>query len=270
MVALKDFLKTHSEIPNQFIDSFLSMYDPDTSQFDMVIESEQAAIWLGIKKFTLLKLLRTSYKQGLDYMISAGKGLVRKSNYGGNNYKYVLLTPDCFKRICMRSKSKRSEEVRTYFNQLEGLMSKYKSFIIEGVQREMAQMERALKPRLQNDGQGYVYVLKASPEKDSVYKIGRTRSIGSRMKAYATGTIDGVEILYRFKTDKYKAVERCVKALLKDKQYRKYKEVYQADIDIIKSMISGCNKLACPLKREYASTKAPIMKGGFYLWMQKI
>jgi hypothetical protein len=36
-----------------------------------------------------------------------------------------------------------------------------------------------------------------------------------------------------------KAVESCAKAMLKKYQYRKYKEVYQTDIRMMKEVISG-------------------------------
>ena len=39
-------------------------------------------------------------------------------------------------------------------------------------------------------------------------------------------------------------VERCCKAILLQKQYRKIKEVYEADIDMIKQVINGCTELA--------------------------
>lgn len=264
MATLRSFLKKHSAIPNAFIDSFLSMYDADTVQTDYVINCDNAAKWLGVEKYVLLRTLKETYKQGIDYIET--QTTKRKGKYGGNNYKLVMLTPDCFKRVCMRSRSKKAEEVRTYFIQLESLLVRYKSFIIEGMDREMKSMERSLKPKTDVDGVGYVYVVKASPDKDSVYKIGRSGSLRSRLSTYGTGTIDGVEVLFRFRTDNYKAVERCVKAWLKEHRYRKYKEVYQANLDMIKGIVQGCDEIGM-LKKEYVSTKAPVMKGGYYIWL---
>jgi phage anti-repressor protein len=42
-----------------------------------------------------------------------------------------MLTPDCMKRLCMVSKTKKAEEVRSYFIELEKHINQYKDVIIE-------------------------------------------------------------------------------------------------------------------------------------------
>lgn len=264
---LKSFLKQHSFIPNSFIDSFLSMYNPETTQSDFAIDLDKAAMWLNVTKFKLIYTLKSSYKDGIDYTIER----VRKKGckYGGNNYKLVKITPDCFKRLCMRSPAKRAEEVRTYFIELESLLVRYRTTLIKGINEEIVQMERVLKPKDMKDSSGYVYVIKASPERDSVYKIGRTKDLNQRLITYATGTIDGVELVFKFKTESHKRTEACVKALLKENQYRKYKEVYQADLDMIKHVIKKCDEMS-NYTRLYSSKKPLEMKGGYYIVLDAI
>lgn len=265
---LKEFLKTHSTISNEFIDVFLSFYDPETIQTDFVVDAAIVVKWLGIQKKYMMETLRSSYKEGIDYKVE--KSSNKKGRYGGNNYKTILLTPDCFKRVCMRSKSKRSEEVRTYFIQLESLLVRYKSHLLEGMDAEIKRMEKAARPKREEDSVGYVYIIKASPDLDSVYKIGRTKDLTKRLATYSTGTADGVEVLFKFRTDNHRAVEGCVKAWLKEYQYRKYKEVYQANINMIKRIISGCDGIGLGLlKKEFISSKAPKMTGGYYLVLGK-
>lgn len=268
LLNLNEFLKTHSTISNEFIDSFLTIYNPDTIQTDFVVNLDVAASWLGVKKYQLIVTLKQSYKLGIDYV--AEKSTNRKGKYGGNNFKKISLTPDCFKRLCMRSKSKRSEEVRTYFIELESLLVRYKTYIINGMNKEMMTMEKAAKPKDPKDSAGFVYIIRASSEKDSVYKIGRTGDLNQRLSTYGTGTSDGVELLFKFRTDNHKAVERCCKAWLKQYQYRKYKEVYQANLDMIKYIIKGCDGLGQGmLKKEFVSSKAAKMTGGYYIVLSK-
>lgn len=102
-----------------------------------------------------------------------------------------------------------------------------------------------------------------------LYKIGRTGDLNKRLSTYGTGTVDGVELLFKYRTDNHKAVEGCVKAWLKEHQLRKYKEVYQANM--IKSLIKGCDGLgqSLGLKKEFVSSKAPKMAGGYYLVIAK-
>lgn len=155
MTTLKDYLKQYSVIPNKFIDEFLSMYNPDTIQTDFAINLDSVAKWLSCTKGGLVGTLTKSYTQNIDYTISKAR---KNLKYGGNNYQLVMITPDCFKRLCMRSNSKRAEEVRTYFIQLESLLVKYKSFIIEGMRKEQEEYEKALRPRSKEDHAGYIYV----------------------------------------------------------------------------------------------------------------
>jgi hypothetical protein len=53
MADLKAFLKMHSVIPSEFIDSFLSMYNPETLQTDIVINIDNVCKWLNISKFNI-------------------------------------------------------------------------------------------------------------------------------------------------------------------------------------------------------------------------
>lgn len=259
---LKDFLKQHSAIPNVFVDSFLSMYNPDTVQTDLVIDGDQVAEWLGVRKYNLLKLLRSQYKDGLDFRIQKSPKPDRR--YGGNSFKKVTLTPDCFKRVCMLSRSPRAEEVRTYFIALESLLVRYRAQLMQGMASEIKTLERAVKPNDPADSAGYIYVIRASHDKDSVYKIGRTKDLNQRLATYNTGTADGVEVVFKFRTESHKATEACVKAMLREKQFRKYKEVYQADIDMIKSVIQKCDDVA-RYSRVYTSRRSSKLTGGYYL-----
>ena len=112
--ALVRFLKRYSPIPNQFIDDMFGMYARDTLQTDAVVDLDMVAKWLGVPKANLMRTLVRSYAAGVDYVVTKVRNPRVKGKYGGNSYKRVLLTPDCFKRVCMRSQGKRGEDVRTY------------------------------------------------------------------------------------------------------------------------------------------------------------
>jgi len=267
MSDLKSFLKQYSTIPNAFIDKFLSFYNPDTIQTDFIINVDQVAEWLGMQKFNIIDTLKKSYRGDIDYTITATTRRTKK--YGGNNYKLVMITPDCFKRLCMRSRTKKAEEVRTYFIQLESLMVRFRSVILKGMDVEIKQLESALKPKDINDSAGYIYVIKASPEKDNVYKIGRTQNLNKRLATYSVGTVDGIETIYKFRTNSFKKTEACLKLMLKEHQLRKYKEVYQANIDMIKTIIQKCDDTV-QYTKVYSNVRAERnMTGGYYIVIEK-
>ena len=58
-----------------------------------------------------------------------------------------------------------------------------------------------------------------------------------------------MDVLYLYKTEDMLAVEACAKGALKGKQYRKYKEVYEASLDVIKDVIEGCGKLVTRVQK---------------------
>lgn len=57
--------------------------------------------------------------------------------------------------------------------------------------------------------------------------------------------------------------------MLKEKQMRKYKEVYEADLEMIKGIIERCDETA-QYTRVYTNTRgAKKMDGGYYMVLQQ-
>ena len=63
----------------------------------------------------------------------------------GPKPKIILLTPKCFKKLCMQSKTKKAELVRDYYIVLEELVDKYKDLIIENKDKEINILKNDLK-----------------------------------------------------------------------------------------------------------------------------
>jgi phage anti-repressor protein len=267
-VDLKRFLTMHTTIPGKFIDEYLNMNIYDASQTDHVVDLDIACRWLNVRKGELSSTIRHSYKINVDYIISKAPN-PNRTKYG-NNYKRVLLTPDCFKTLCMLSRSKNAAEVRKYFIQLEALIFKYHKQFMNGITQDVVKLEAALKPKRKEDHAGYVYVLSASHVNTSVFKIGRTKDFFKRLSTYQTGKLEDVKVVYRFRTDKLKSMEGCVKHALKERQYRKYKELYEADLEMIREVIETCGKME-GIKSKYTNMvkKQAVQQGGYYLALIK-
>ena len=85
---------------------------------------------------------------------------------------------------------------------------------------------------------------------------------------------DSVDVVYIFKTNCIEKVESCMKMMMKEQQYRKYKEVYQIDIPLLKKVIKGCNDacrasaIATNVKQVQSKhskgSKVSQHKGGYY------
>jgi hypothetical protein len=75
-----------------------------------------------------------------------------------------------------------------------------------------------------------------------------------RLKSHQSPLTNDINILYYFETDDMHRVEQCLKTFIKVYQYRKYKEVYQVNIDIIKDVISRCANISENIKlKEHAN-----------------
>jgi phage anti-repressor protein len=246
-ISLQEYLKKFSSISNKFIDDFFSLYDENTDDDDdFVINFDISAKWLNIRKDSLKRTLIESYRKNIDYKIT-----IEKSTNVGRPSETIYLTPDCFKRLCMLTKSSKGEEVRSYYIQLEKHIDKYKDNIINDLRNRVKVLERNLKPIEIPKNEGIIYVLK-TPEHVSLkdlYKIGSTEDFKKRLTTHHTSHADNVEVKHVYKTSDVKGVERCLKAVLKEKQYRKRKEFYQIDIEILKNVISNCGDTLSLVKK---------------------
>ena len=265
-MSLKDFLKKYSPIPNSFVEDLFDMYGTSTLQSDPVVNLDAVAKWLGVRKDSLVTTLRTSYKKDVDYATAVGTKPT--SARGGRNRAEVLLTPDCFKRLCMRSRGHKAEGVRTYFIMLEGLVLKYKDQLMDGMQAEIERLERQRGPKGRPGRAptgGYIYVVRASEKMDSVYKIGRTVDLRRRLREHETSRADDLEVMFVFRVENVDAVERCVKVTLSEKRYRPYKEVFKLDLDVLKAIVNGCDQLQGMLKLEHKAKGPGELTGGCYM-----
>ena len=105
--------KKISSINNKFIDDFFSLYNIKISNDNFVIDLENLTTWLKSQKKHLKETLINSYIRNIDYKVSK-----KDINTGGRKSELILLTTDCMKRLCMFSRTKKSEEFRKYFIEL--------------------------------------------------------------------------------------------------------------------------------------------------------
>ena len=256
-LELKEFLKKYSTVPNTFLDEFYDMQITNNVSTDFKIDLDILSKWLDARKDHLKETLLTSYNENIDYTI---KQEINKGR-GGKPTDRIMLTNDCFKRLCMLSRSKKAEMVRTYFISLEKLIDKYKDHIIKSMEEKIKQLENNQKP-IVNPQSGVVYVLKTDKSIQDLYKIGKTKMFKNRMKTHNSSHNDNIEVIFVYETNDIDKVEGCLKVMLKDKQYKKRKEFYEVDIDLIKELISKCDELQLKIKNKPKKFK---QDGGYFL-----
>lgn len=261
---VKVFIKQHTTVPEWFVNEYIDMVPMHSLQTDAVVDLDIVARQLNSAKRTLFATLRIGYKKNIDYIIVTEK-LTRSGKYGGNNYKKILLTPDCFKRLCMLSRAKNAEFVRSYYFAIEGLLFKYHQQMLEGMKHEIETLEKARATTKSPEMKmGYIYVIRASGKKDSVYKIGRSQNLLARLRTYQSGKLEDIEVVFKWRTDDLKSMENCVKSFLDKERHMKYKEIYKANLEMIKMIIHKCDEIQ-QAKREYTMRSASNMNGGYYV-----
>lgn len=246
-LSLKDFLKKYSTLSNDFIDDFYNIYDFNQyNNNDFIINIDIVAKWLGSLKGKIKETLVNTYNLNIDYKISKEKPNLKVSK---SNKEIILLTPDCFKRLCLLSKTKKGEEVRTYFIELEKLINNYKNYIIEGLKSTVKILENNQKPIPKNI-KGVVYILKSPKDIDGIYRFGKTQDFVNRLANYNSANSDKMQVLFIFETKNTQQIEDCVISQIKQFRYKKRKDFYQINIDIIKQLINSCDQLTLKFKHK--------------------
>jgi hypothetical protein len=247
-VGVLDFLKRYAPVDDAFVEDFFGLANPEAPD-EPSISADVASKWLGVGKYHFLGQLKSSYVMGIDYTV--GKPTERQAGRANNARKVILLTGSCFKQMCMESRSKQAARVREYYLAVESTLFKYRADIAEGLRRRIQELEANQRPHLRPDEmrKGVIYIIAASETITNLYKLGRTRNLHKRLASHESARADGLHIRYTAHVDDVEQVESCVKALLKRAQYRKYKEVYQVDVSVIKQAIAKCEELGIHTRR---------------------
>lgn len=232
---LIEFLKTYTKINNNFINDFFSLYD-SKDKYNFSINIDVIAKWFEMRKDHIKKTLTESYIKNIDYKIIKGE----LNGLKGKPKETILLTPKCFKLMAMQSKTKKAIQVREYYYELEQVIDQYKEYIIKGLEDKIKKLENNQKPKI-NTSKGLIYILETADGLGH-YKVGKTINLKQRLKQYNGDKKDDIIPLYVYETDNIDEVERCVKSYAKQYQYSKYKEVYKADINMLKDLINDCRE----------------------------
>ncbi|AYV75342.1 MAG: hypothetical protein Terrestrivirus1_216 [Terrestrivirus sp.] len=250
---LLQFLNKYSDVDIDFIREFIRIQEHDQVHYPYNIDLELVAKWLNTKKGKLKETLKTNYTKNVDYVVNPlfsvnGK---QKEGSGGHNKETVLLSPDTFKMLCMRSHTKKADKIRYYYVTLEKLMYIFKDEIIESQNKRIKQLEINLKkPKFPIRGAIYVISLDDNEGKNMFneiisegkgYKIGKSKDLNKRFKQYVTAHKDDPVIKFIFYSNDIDQLEYCIKNLLRYDQYRDRKEFYITELDQIIKAAKICD-----------------------------
>lgn len=254
------FINKYSFVNSKFVKDFYNIIKEDYIERynEFLIDSEILRKWLEITNRRIFNdTIKKSYKKNIDYKIEKIK---KSEGSGGHNLEVIILTPEAAKKICLSTHSRIGSQVQQYFLDLEVALYKYKNYIIEGMNKKIEQLENNQKPKI-NITKKIIYVFRALNSDLTLYKIGKTINSKTRFFSHNSPMANDLEVLFQYETDNIDQVELCIKAYMKKAQYRKYKEVYQVDLDIIKKTIKNCDVEINEINKEI-EIKNKKQKGG--------
>ena len=234
------FINKYSFINSKFVKDFYNIIKEDYIERynEFLIDSEVLRKWLEInsrRKFNTT--IKRSYKINFDYKIEEIK---KSQGSGGSNFEVITLTPEAAKKICLSTNSILGDEVKQYFLDLEVALYKYKNYIIDGMAQKIEQLENNQKAKI-NSNKKIIYIFRALNTDLTLYKIGKTINSKTRFNKHNSLLANDLEVLFQYETENIDQVEPCIKSFMQAAKYRKYKEIYQVNINIIKKAIKDCD-----------------------------
>jgi phage anti-repressor protein len=255
---MDQFLKKHSSTPKEFIDDFFSISKNHLDPTSFTIDFDVVVKWLVVQKKNLKETLINNFEEHFDYKIERKLSDVKRSR-GASYVHKITLTSNCFKELCMLSRTDKAKTVRRYYIALESLVNKYYKHIQENLLKQISNLKNNQKPKINSEG-GVIYVIKAMNSNDDVYKIGKSLNIKKRMISYNSVNANDIEPLFILEAEDTNRVENCVKNILKKRQYRKYKEVYDMDLDTIKNVIFDCDNIVDKYDKNHKMSTTELTK----------
>lgn len=262
--GLEQFLIEKSDINKEFIEDFFGFQKNDlyVEYKPFVVDLNNVAKWLETRKDNIKVVLKDNFNKNLDYIIKNDLLLnsqeQKTDNRGGRNKETILLTTECFKKLCMKSGTKKADQVREYYLELEKLIDQYKDIIIEKQNREI----KVLKNDLRKDDypkDGYTYVYEETDEfGKKYYRNGKSNELKKRMASHNSSSIHKKILVFKIKSSNKKHYEACLNALLYDFRYKHNKDYFDVSFDLLKNAVADCENIV----KNFKNNNLERLKGG--------
>jgi len=249
--GLENFLIKESNIDTKFIKDFFGFqkkllyksYEPFTINLDDI------AFWLDAVKGNLKSTLIDSYSKISDYKIIKNSAFGKpEAKVGGQNKELILVTPDCFKMLCMRSNTKKSKQVQKYYIELEKLLDKYKNVIIDQQNKKIKILENDLKKQdLPEEGRCYIFE-EIDELGEIYYRIGQSENLKTRMATHNSSSPHKKIIVFKIKTSDIIHYEKCLRMTLFRYTYKN--DFFKAPKEIIKKAVTNCTNIVKTFKND--------------------
>jgi len=209
---------------------------------DFVIDFESTWKWLGFsRKEKCKRLLHQHFIENVDYKVTddirfepdekAASPIGEASftnKHGGHNKETILLTVNTFKKLCLKSNTKKADEIHDYFIKLEEIFQEIineesselrdqleqKNQIVSDLKQVVEQLENKPDTEGFHRNQGFIYLIKDT-SKQGHYKIGFATDPQKRLcQLNVSSSTYSLEILCRFETCDKEFSEKIIHSAL--------------------------------------------------------
>lgn len=214
-----------------FLQNFKCFLENDQEN-DHVIDLDFAFKWIGFtRRDNAKRLLDKHFIIDIDY-IKVDNSLLCKeeqdlpnNEWGGNNKKFIMMTPNTFKELCVLANTEKGKEVRRYYIKMESIMNRYLKMQnekiaknsqakIDHLQNEMMTLQKLVKPRKKYEIGETVYIFRHITDQN-IFKVGSSENMNTRDDNYFCHNITG-EIAYTKCCNNKKILEDVVHHVLQN------------------------------------------------------
>jgi hypothetical protein len=201
---------------------------------DFVIDMGDIWKWLGFSRKEHCKVvLEKHFKLEIDYKIFSKKTYEPKLatatseaslKHGGQNKEKILMNLNTFKKLCLKSNTKKADEIHDYFIKLEEITQE---IVTEESNDLKLQLEDKKKQFIKDRQQilldsfhqkCIVYLIKIT---NTLFKFGNSDDIKRRLQEHRREINNDIELVYCIESKNNVKLENDLKDYLKSTNYRK-------------------------------------------------
>lgn len=180
-----------------FLSSFYCYLKYD-SKNDFVVDLDNIWKWLGFQqKYHAKYLLEKQFIINNDYKFFAPEASGAKKNVrGGHNKEIIMLNVETFKKLCLKTGTKKADEIHDYFIKLENIMFEITKEECDELKQQLQQIENTKNKEMEEkiikqkelerenvllneyaSAGNMIYIIKVKTNEDGTYivKIGESR-----------------------------------------------------------------------------------------------
>jgi hypothetical protein len=238
-----------------YIDKFWNNIESE----DWIYLDEELINWFGYKEIKEARRILTNFIKNSncgEYKILNNEEYknmmvcdAHTINYNYNyNYKHILLSSDCFKEICFKIGTSKSEEIIQYYIEIEKIFKFYLKYTLEfkNYELEKSKLIKNIyinKTELKLDSILYL-ITTINKAKENIFKFGSTINEKSRKTSYNTGNVEAEKFFYVATYNCYDAItlEKRIAKLLINFKIPNESEMYQLHFTALDNIIKEACK----------------------------